>query len=59
MVPKTNAVPLGARKKKIEPLAERLPEDAWWQVHPVRDTGERRPWEWACLELNAAPGRRG
>lgn len=26
MVPKTNAVPLGARKKKIEPLAERLPE---------------------------------
>ena len=53
MVPKTNAVPLGGRKKKIEPLAERLPEDAWWQVNPVRDTGERRPWEWACLELVA------
>jgi len=54
MVPKTNAVALGARKKKIEPLAERLPEDGWWQVHPVRDISERRPWEWACLELTAA-----
>jgi hypothetical protein len=43
MVPKTNAVALGARKKKIEPLAERLPEDGWWQVHPVRDISERRP----------------
>jgi SRSO17 transposase len=28
MVPKTNMVPLGGRKKKIERLAERLPEDA-------------------------------
>ncbi len=55
MVPKTNAVALGGRKKKIEPLAERLPEDAWWQVHPVADTSERRPWEWACLELAATP----
>lgn len=57
MVPKTNAVALGGRKKKIEPLAERLGEDAWWQVHPVGDTGERRPWEWACLELAADPQR--
>ena len=55
MVPKTNAVLLGGRKKKIEPLAERLAEDAWWQVHLVGDTGERRPWEWACLELTADP----
>jgi SRSO17 transposase len=55
MVPKTNAVDLGGRRKKIEPLAVRLPEDAWSQVHPVGDTGERCPWEWACLELAADP----
>jgi SRSO17 transposase len=59
MVPKTNAVPLGGRKKKIEPLAERLPEDAWWQVNPVRDTGEKRPWEWVCLELTVDPEKKG
>lgn len=29
MVPKTNAVPLGGRRKKIEQLAGRLPEDAY------------------------------
>ncbi len=55
MVPKTKAVPLGGRKKKIERLAERLPEDAWSEVHPVGDTSNRRPWEWACLELAADP----
>ena len=58
MVPKTNAVDLGGRKKKIEQLAERLPEDAWSEVLPVEDSavedsGERRPWQWACLELAA------
>lgn len=51
MVPKTNAVPLGGRKKKIEQHVERLPEDAFSEVHPVRDDGGRRPWEWACLDL--------
>jgi SRSO17 transposase len=45
MVPKINAVDLGGRRKKIEPLAERLGEDAWSQVHPPPDSGERRPWE--------------
>ncbi len=58
MVPKTNMVPLGGRKKKIERLAERLPEDAWSEVlpaDPAEDSGERRPWEWACLELAADP----
>jgi hypothetical protein len=48
MVPKTNAVDLGGRKKKIEQLAERLPEDAWSEVLSVEDSGERRPWQWAC-----------
>jgi SRSO17 transposase len=55
MVSKTNAVDLGGRKKKIEQLAERLPEDAWSEVRPVEDSGERRPWQWACLELIADP----
>src|SRR5215211_1597259 len=53
MVPKTNAVSLGGRKKKIERLAEWLPEDAWSEVLPAEDPGERRPWQWACLELPA------
>jgi SRSO17 transposase len=53
MVPKTNMVPLGGRKKKIERLAERLPEDAWSEVLPAEDSDERRPWEWACLGLAA------
>jgi SRSO17 transposase len=53
MVPKTNAVPLGGRKKKIERLVERLPEGAYSEVRPERDDGGRRPWEWACLDLRA------
>lgn len=32
MVPKTNSVPLGGRKKKIEQHVERLPENAWSEV---------------------------
>ena len=55
MVPKTNAVDLGGHKKKIERLAERLSEDAWSGVVPAEDSGERRPWQWACLELAADP----
>ncbi len=55
MVPKTNAVPLGGRKKKIEQHVERLPEDAFSEVRPARDEGGRRPWEWACLDLAADP----
>jgi SRSO17 transposase len=55
MVPKTNMVPLGGRKKKIERLAERLPQDAWSEVLPTEDSGERRPWQWACLGLAADP----
>ena len=55
MVPKTNAVPLGGRKKKIEKLVERLGEGAFSEVRPAQDAGGRRPWEWACVEL--APDR--
>ena len=55
MVPKTNEVDLGGRNKKIERLADRLPEDAWSGVLPAEDPGERRPWEWACLGLAADP----
>jgi SRSO17 transposase len=55
MVPKSNTVDLGGRKKKIEHLAQQLPEDAWWEVLPVEDSSERRPWQWACLELAADP----
>ncbi len=57
MVPKTNAVPLGGRKKKIEQHVERLPEDAFSEVRFARDGGGggRRPWEWACLDLAADP----
>ncbi len=55
MVPKTNAVPLGDRKKKIEQHVERLPEDAFSEVRPAQDSGGRRPWEWACLDLAADP----
>ncbi len=55
MVPKTNAVPLGGRKKKIEQHVERLPEGAFSEVRPARDDGSRRPWEWACLDLAADP----
>lgn len=52
MVPKTNAVPLDGRKKKIEQLVEQLLEDAYSEVSPAEDTGERRPWQWACIELS-------
>ncbi len=55
MVPKTNAVPLGGRKKKIEQHVERLPEDAFSEVRLARDSGGRRPWEWACLDLAPDP----
>ncbi len=55
MVPKTNAVPLGGRKKKIEQYVERLPEEAFSEVRPARDDSGRRPWEWACLDLAADP----
>jgi SRSO17 transposase len=51
MVPKSNAVPLGGRKKKINRLVERLPEEAFSEVSPARYSGGRRPWEWACLDL--------
>jgi len=57
MVPKTNAVPLKGGKKKIERLVERLDEGAFSEVGPARDTGGRRPWEWACLGLAADPKR--
>lgn len=57
MVPKTNMVPLAGRKKKIERLTERLSEDAWSEVLPAEDSGQRRPWEWACLELLADPDK--
>jgi hypothetical protein len=55
MVPKTNAVPLGGRKKKIERLVERLGEGAFSEVRPARDGSGRRPWEWACVDLAADP----
>src|SRR5215204_2880927 len=43
MVPKTNSVPLGGRKKKIERLVERLPKDAFSEVRPARNTDGGRP----------------
>ncbi len=43
--------------KKIEQLAERLPVGAWSEVLPAGDAGDRRPWEWACLELSADPAK--
>ena len=59
MVPKTNAVRCQGRRKKIERLAELLPEEAWATILPTgeEDSGERRPWEWACLELSVDPGK--
>jgi SRSO17 transposase len=59
MVPKTNAVPLGGRKKKIERLVERVPEGAYSEVRPARDDGGRRPWEWACLLDLGADSEKG
>jgi SRSO17 transposase len=55
MVPKTNAVPLKGRKKKIEHCVERLPKEAFSEVRPAGDAGGRCPWEWACLDLAADP----
>ena len=56
MVPKTNAVRYGGRRKKIERLVGRLPEDAWTSVAPAGESPEgKRPWEWACLELRGDP----
>jgi hypothetical protein len=56
MVPKTNAVCYLGRRKKIERLAERLPEDAWALAALAEESSYgRRPWEWACLELRADP----
>jgi SRSO17 transposase len=53
MVPKTNAVRWQGRRKKIERLAELLPEEAWATIPAGGEgSGERRPWEWACLELS-------
>jgi SRSO17 transposase len=57
MVPKTNAVPLKGRKKKIDRLVERLPEEAFSEVRPAGDAGGRRPWEWACIDLAPDPKR--
>ena len=53
MVPKTNTVRCQGRRKKIERLAELLPEEAWATIPAgEEDSGERRPREWACLELS-------
>ena len=59
MVPKTNSVPLGGRKKKIERLVERLGEEAFSEIRPAQGSASslRRPWEWACVELAPAPKR--
>ena len=57
MVPKTNAVRYQGCRKKIEQLADPLPEEAWATI-PAREEDSRerrRPWEWACLELPADP----
>ncbi len=52
MIPKTNAVSLDGRKKKIEQLVEQIPEDAYSEVTPAEDRGVSRPWQWACIELS-------
>jgi hypothetical protein len=49
---------LGGLKKKIEWYVERLPRDAFSEVRPARDTGGKRPWEWACMDLAADPKNR-
>jgi hypothetical protein len=54
----TNAVPLGGLEKKIEWYVERLPRDAFSEVHPARDPGGKRPLEWACMNLAADPKNR-
>lgn len=45
MVPKTNAVPLGGGKKKIERYIECLGEDVFSEIRPTGYRGGRRPWE--------------
>jgi SRSO17 transposase len=58
MVPKTNAVRCQGRRKKIERLAELLPKEAWATIPAAEeDSGEKRPWEWACLELSVDPAK--
>jgi hypothetical protein len=41
MVPKTNTIPLDGRKKKIEQHVERLPEEAFSEVHPHETVAAR------------------
>src|SRR3954470_4126812 len=56
MVPKSNTVRCQGRRKKIERLALRLPEEAWATVAATEeDSCEKRLWEWACLELSVDP----
>jgi SRSO17 transposase len=58
MVPKANAVRCQGRRKKIEKLALRLPEEAWATIAAREEgSGEKRPWEWACLALSVDPGK--
>jgi SRSO17 transposase len=58
MVPKTNAVHYHGRRKKIEQLADPLPEEAWATIPAgEEDPREGHAWEWACLELLADPGK--
>ena len=53
IVPKSNTVRCQGRRKKIEQLAELLPEESWATIAArEEDSSERRPWEWACLELS-------
>jgi hypothetical protein len=59
-VPKTNAaVRCQGRRKKIGRPAKLLPEEARATI-PAReeeDSGERRAWGWARLELSADPAK--
>jgi SRSO17 transposase len=56
VVPKTNAVPLGGRKKNVERLLKRLGEQTFSEIRLARDSsGGRRPWEWACVNLAPDP----
>jgi SRSO17 transposase len=56
MVPKTNAVRCQGRRKKVERLAELLPEGAWATIPAGEEgSGGGPQWEWACLELSVDP----
>ena len=56
MVPKTNAVPLGGRKKKMErSTSSGCPKMRSPRCAPPAESSGRRPWEWACLDLAADP----